>query len=107
MLAPTLRPHDAGSAGWTADFCAEAVGQSPAARRLSGPGVAVPGIGFRPSWSDDERALLSNVSTVEQEFAWQAVTGQIDIDAEWDDYVRSMTKAGLDKLLDATAMQGM
>ncbi len=65
-----------------------------------------PGYGFRPAFNDEERALLSNVSTIEQEFAWQAVTGQIDIDAAWDGYVKNMMDAGLRKLLETVKTQG-
>lgn len=66
-----------------------------------------PGTGIRPPWTDDERALVSNVATVEQEFGWKAITGRIDIDAEWDSYVQAMMDAGLDTLLAVVAKQGM
>lgn len=65
-----------------------------------------PGIGFRPTWTEAERALVANVSTIEEEFGWKAITGQVDIDAEWDDYVQSMMDAGLDRLLVSLATQG-
>jgi putative aldouronate transport system substrate-binding protein len=58
-------------------------------------------LGIKPSWTEDESALASNVDSVEQEFAWKAITGGIDIDAEWDGYVQAMMDAGLDKLLAA------
>ena len=64
-----------------------------------------PGYGFRPVFNDDERALQSNIQTIEQEFAWQAVTGQIDIDAAWDGYVKNMMDAGLRQLLATTKAQ--
>ena len=66
-----------------------------------------PGYGFRPTWNEDERALLANIGTIEQEFAWKALTGQVDIDAEWDGYVRDMMNAGLGRLLETVANQGM
>lgn len=69
--------------------------------------TASPGTGIRPAWTDDERALVANVGTVEQEFGWKAITGRIDIDAEWDSYVQAMMDAGLDTLLAAVAKQGM
>ena len=65
-----------------------------------------PGYGFRPTWNEDERALLANIGTVEQEFAWKALTGQVDIDQAWDGYVRAMMNAGLDRLLMTVADQG-
>ena len=69
--------------------------------------VVFPGYGFRPTWNDDERALLANIGTVEQEFAWKALTGQVDIDQAWDGYVRDMMNAGLERLLMTVADQGM
>lgn len=65
-----------------------------------------PGYGFRPVWNDEERALLANIRTIEQEFGLQAITGQIDVDAEWDSYVESMMDAGLEQLLATVAEQG-
>ena len=66
-----------------------------------------PGIGFRPVWNEDERALIANIKTIEQEFAWKALTGAVNIDAAWDDYVQDMMNAGLDRLLQTVASQGM
>lgn len=68
--------------------------------------VRFPGYGFRPTWNEDERALLANIGTVEQEFAWKALTGQVDVDQAWDGYVRAMMDAGLDRLLMTVADQG-
>ena len=65
-----------------------------------------PGIGFTPDFNESERALVGNISTIEQEFALQAVTGQIDPVSAWDDYVDRMMAAGLDRLLDIVASQG-
>ena len=64
-----------------------------------------PPIGFRPTWDEAERALLANINTIEQEFFWRAVTGQIDVVSAWDDYVERMMNAGLDRLLDSVAAQ--
>jgi putative aldouronate transport system substrate-binding protein len=61
--------------------------------------VKYPSFGFRPNWSEDDRALTANIKTIENEFGWKAITGRIDIDAEWDGYVQSMMDAGLDRLL--------
>ena len=60
-----------------------------------------PGIGFRPAWNEDERALAGNLKTIEQEFAWKGLTGAIDIAASWDGYVQDMMDAGLAQLLEA------
>ena len=65
-----------------------------------------PGYGFRPTFDDEQRALQSNLGTIQQEFAWQAVTGQIDIDAAWDSYVKNMMDAGLKQLLEVVKSQG-
>ena len=66
-----------------------------------------PGIGFRPDWNEDERALAGNLKTIEQEFAWKGITGAIDIAASWDGYVEDMMKAGLEQLLESLANKGM
>ena len=66
-----------------------------------------PGIGFRPDWNEDKRALAGNLKTIEQEFAWKAITGAIDVAASWDDYVEDMMKAGLAELLESLANKGM
>ena len=50
-------------------------------------------------------ARLARLVTIEQEFFWQAVTGQIDVVSAWDDYVERMMNAGLDRLLDSVAAQ--
>ena len=66
-----------------------------------------PGIGFRPDWNEDERALAGNLKTIEQEFAWKGITGAIDIAASWDGYVEDMMNAGLEQLLESLANKGM
>ena len=63
--------------------------------------VKFPAIGFRPVFGEEERALESNLRSIEDEFAWKALTGQIDVDGEWDRYVKSMMDAGLATLLDS------
>ena len=69
--------------------------------------VKGPGYGFVPSWNEQERALIANIQTIEQEFAWQAITGQVNIDSAWAGYVRRMNDAGLTALLETVARQGM
>lgn len=64
-----------------------------------------PGYGFRPTFSEDERAKLKNINTIVQEFAWGGLTGSIGIDAEWDSYLRELNNAGLDELLETVASQ--
>ena len=75
--------------------------------QTTGPGVGL-SFGFDLAiWTEAERALAANVDTIQNEFGWKAITGQVDIDAEWDGYVQSMMDAGLDKLLASVAKQGM
>ena len=38
--------------------------------------------GIRPQWNEEQRQM-------ENEFFWKAIIGEMDIDAEWDAYVRS------------------
>lgn len=64
-----------------------------------------PGYGFRPSFSEDERAKLENINTIVQEFAWGALTGSVNIDTEWETYLRALRSAGLDELLETVASQ--
>jgi putative aldouronate transport system substrate-binding protein len=42
----------------------------------------------------------ADVSRIQEEFIWKAVTGQVDVDAEWDDYVATWLRAGGRQLLD-------
>ena len=75
--------------------------------QTKGPGVGL-SFGFDLAiWTEAERALAANVDTIQNEFGWKAITGRVDIDAEWDGYVQSMMDAGLDKLLESLARQGM
>jgi len=58
---------------------------------------------FRPSadtLSDDARAKSADIAKISDEFAANAVTGKIDIDAEWDGYVKKLMDAGLKQQLD-------
>ena len=64
-----------------------------------------PGLGFRPIFNDAERTLQTNLRPIEQEYAWSAITGQIDIDASWDEYVYRMMDAGLRRLLETVKAQ--
>ena len=51
----------------------------------------LPADGFQSQvWKD----VGADVGRIQGEFMWKAVTGQVDVDAEWDDYVESWLKAG-------------
>lgn len=41
----------------------------------------------------------TDVSTIAEEWYAQALMGKIDIDAEWDSYIESLNKAGLEKII--------
>ena len=45
--------------------------------------------------------LYPAVETVEAEFFWNALTGRIDIDAEWESYLQRRARAGGTELDDA------
>ena len=44
--------------------------------------------------------LQADLETVQDEFRLQAITGQIDIDAEWDGYVKKCKALGFDELME-------
>ena len=46
--------------------------------------------------------LQTDLETVQDEFRLKAITGQIDIDAEWDAYVQQCKDMGYDELLEIT-----
>jgi hypothetical protein len=60
-----------------------------------GPPLPVPG--YRSEAWDEYGA---DVSTIQDEFMWQAVVGQIDIDAEWDNYVATWMRAGGEEVIE-------
>ena len=41
----------------------------------------------------------ADVGTIASEYYTQAIQGKINIDETWDDYVKSLNDAGLDKIL--------
>lgn len=67
--------------------------------------TAGPSFGVRPAWNEDERPLEAAINAISDEYGWRAVSGQIDIDATWDDYVNEMMNSGLRQLLAAANEQ--
>ena len=55
--------------------------------------------GFLPTFDEDFQVLSAEVKTVEDEFFFKAIAGEIDIAAAWDDYVAAWRNAGGDALL--------
>ena len=51
--------------------------------------------------TDAESEYGASTKSIAQEFFWKALTGEIDIDAEWDAYVDKWMKAGGQEILDA------
>jgi hypothetical protein len=50
--------------------------------------------------SDVESNYGTDMDTVESEFLWKALTGEIDIEAEWDSYVANWKAAGGDMYIE-------
>lgn len=67
--------------------------------------VRYPDDGVSPAFSESQRAMMTNIETIQQEFFWNAVTNRVNIEDEWDSYVESMNNAGLTELLDAANEQ--
>ena len=61
-------------------------------------------VDLRPSFTVEESYriadLQADLETVQDEFRLQAITGQIDIDAEWDGYVEKCKALGFDELME-------
>ncbi len=74
-------------------------------RYLEDNQVKYPGYGFRPSFDEEERALNNNLTSIQEEYAWKSITGQIDIDSSWNGYVKAMMDAGLKTLLETVSKQ--
>ena len=49
--------------------------------------------------------LAAEVKTVEDEFFFKAIAGEVDIAAAWDDYVAAWHAAGGDELLEEITRQ--
>ena len=54
--------------------------------------------GFRPNLNEKFRSTEGELKSIENEFFWKAILGEIDIDKEWDGYVASWKKNGGDEL---------
>ena len=54
--------------------------------------------GFRPQWSEEQRTMENELRSMENEFFWKAIIGEVDIDAAWEDYVSQWRKIGGDEL---------
>ena len=55
--------------------------------------------GFLPTLDEEFLVLSAEVKTVEDEFFFKAIAGEVDIAAGWDDYVAAWRNAGGDRLL--------
>lgn len=54
---------------------------------------------FVPSTNEAKQTYGADVDTIVKEYYANAITGKIDIDATWDEYVKSVYDAGLDKII--------
>lgn len=58
------------------------------------------GLSFTQDESEERSAKLTDIETYVQQWAMKAVTGEADIDAEWDDYVANLYSLGLQECID-------
>ena len=61
--------------------------------------------GFTPVFNEAERVKSANLTTLETEFYYGAITGKFDIDAEWNGYVEQWKKLGGTELLNVASQQ--
>lgn len=61
--------------------------------------------GFTPSFNEDQRVKNSNIITLMTQFYYNAITGKVDIDAEWSAYVDKWNKQGGKELLEEATRQ--
>jgi putative aldouronate transport system substrate-binding protein len=63
--------------------------------KMSYTGVAFPVSGV----NEAEKTKGTDITTIAQEFYYNAITGNVDIDAEWDNYIKRLNEAGLQEVL--------
>ena len=61
--------------------------------------------GFLPTLDEEFLVRAAEVKTVEDEFFFKAIAGEVDIAAAWDDYVAAWRRAGGDQLLEEITRQ--
>jgi len=61
--------------------------------------------GFTPSFNEEQRVKDSNLTTLMTQFYYNAITGKIDVDAEWNGYVEKWMKQGGKELLEEATKQ--
>jgi putative aldouronate transport system substrate-binding protein len=54
--------------------------------------------GFRPQFNEELRQMENELRSIENEFFWKVIIGEVDADAEWDAYVAQWRKVGGDEL---------
>lgn len=64
--------------------------------KMSYTGVAFPVSGV----NEASKIKGTDVSTISNEFYFNAITGKVDIDAEWDNYIKRLNDAGLQEIID-------
>lgn len=55
---------------------------------------------YSPSMTEEYRAMLADLNLLEMEFAYQAISGVVDIDDAWGDYLDEWQKTGGQRLVD-------
>jgi len=60
---------------------------------------------FTPIFDEDQKVKQSDIGDYETEFYYNVMTGKVNIDTEWDNYVKRMNDLGLRELLDAATSQ--
>lgn len=94
---------------WPADWCA--IIESPQLGVVS-KWIRDPNQGGKIAWRpyrhdlfgetklvDINKQYASELSSQRVQFAYKAITGELDVDSEWDNYVKKLMSSGLDKVL--------
>jgi putative aldouronate transport system substrate-binding protein len=61
--------------------------------------------GFTPAFDEAQRVKSGNLTTLETQFYYNAITGKFDVDAEWNGYVDQWKKLGGTELLEVASQQ--
>lgn len=63
-------------------------------------GAAYRGVNFFPVRANElDEELGGDISTVVEEYMWNVITGEVDLDSSWDEYLTQLDRAGLPEVL--------
>ncbi len=62
--------------------------------------VSFPFLSYTAEEADERTALYTDISVYLQQMKGKFITGELDVDADWDSYVAEVEKIGIDRLLE-------